>query len=235
MLARSTDTTDPSSRRTAAAGGSAERTAIFRNAQRHSRIVRVLKIALPALAVTMAALFIFQSYRPAPLVDISAEASAVSEGKLVMGSPKLEGYTEDKRPYSISALRAVQDISNEAIVELEEIAATLPISAKTSATIDTSRGIFDRTTNKLDLKSEINIRTSDGAVAKLNSALVDIGAGSMSTDKPVEIRFKNGSINSDALSVERNGKLVIFEKRVRVHIVPPKGESASQKADMASQ
>ena len=74
----------------------------------------------------------------------------------------------------------------------------------------------------LDINSEINIRTSDGAVAKLNSARIDMAAGRMSTDKPVEIRFKDASINSDALTVEQNGKLVVFEKRVRVHIVPPR-------------
>jgi lipopolysaccharide export system protein LptC len=80
----------------------------------------------------------------------------------------------------------------------------------------------------LDINSEINIRTSDGAVARLNSARIDMAAGRMSTDKPVEIRFKDASITSDALTVEQNGKLVVFEKRVRVHIVPPKADAASQ-------
>ncbi|WP_165816073.1 LPS export ABC transporter periplasmic protein LptC [Kumtagia ephedrae] len=202
---------------------------MFRTAARHSRNVRALKIALPALALVMAALFLFQSYRSSPgSVEIVAETSAVSEGKLVMANPKLEGFTEDNRPYSVSALRAVQDIANEAIVELQGIAATLPLNDEMSATIDAARGVFDRNMNTLDVNSEINITTSDGSQAKLGSALIDIAGGRMTTDKPVEIRFKNGSINSDALSVEQNGKLVVFDKRVRVNIVPPKAETASQ-------
>jgi lipopolysaccharide export system protein LptC len=187
MLARSTDTTAATSAPKAPDGGpAAERSAIFRSAARHSRNVRVLKVALPALAVVMAALFIFQSYRLTPsAIEIKADASAVSEGKLVMSNPTLEGFTKDNQPYSMSAIRAVQDIANEAILELEGIAATVPLNANTSATIDAPRGVFDRITNTLDLNSEINIETSDGAVAKLNSAHIDIGAGSMTTDKPV--------------------------------------------------
>ncbi len=230
MLIRSTDTTAANSPELKATGGpAAERSAIFRSAARHSRNVRFLKIALPALAVAMAALFVFQSYRSTPAaIEIKADASAVSEGKLVMSNPTLKGFTEDNQPYSMSALRAVQDIANETILQLEGIAATVPINAKSSATIDAPRGVFDRTTNMLDINSEINIRTSDGAVARLNSARIDMAAGRMSTDKPVEIRFKDASINSDALTVEQNGKLVVFEKRVRVHIVPPKADAASQ-------
>lgn len=203
--------------------------AVFNNAARHSRNVRILKIVLPSLAVAMATVFVFQSYRSTPpAVDIKADSSAVSDGKLVMANPKLEGFTEENRPYSMSALRAVQDIANEAVVELEGIAATLPIDEKISATIETARGIFDRNSNTLDVNTEINIKTSDGAVAKLTSARIDIASGRMSTDKPVEIHYKGASINSDALSVEENGKLVVFENRVRVHIVPPKADTASQ-------
>ena len=93
MLIRSTDTTAANSPELKATGGpAAERSAIFRSAARHSRNVRFLKIALPALAVAMAALFVFQSYRSTPsAIEIKADASAVSEGKLVMSNPTLKG------------------------------------------------------------------------------------------------------------------------------------------------
>ena len=230
MLARSSDTSaTPTPESKGPEGHVTDRSAVFRNAARHSRNVRVLKVALPVLAVAMAGVFIFQSYRlTPPAVEIKADATAVSEGKLVMSNPTLQGFTEENQPYTMSALRAVQDIANEAVLELEGIAATLPIGADTSATIDAPTGVFDRTANTLDINSKINIKTSDGAVATLNSAHVDIAAGRMTTDQPVEITYKDASINSDTLSVEKNGKLVVFEKRVRVHIVPPKTDAASQ-------
>lgn len=207
----------------------AQRVDIFQRAQRHSRSVRVLKFILPVVGVLLAGLFAAQSYLAAPpAVAITAEGSAVSDGKLVMSSPKLEGFTSDDRPYSMSAVRAVQDVTNEAIVELEGIAAQLPIDEKTSAIIDAAGATLDRAKNTLDFKSRINIHTSDGATAKLQSAHIDIAAGKMSTDQPVDIRYKGASISSDTMSVSDNGKVVVFDKRVRVDIQPRTADTASQ-------
>ena len=207
----------------------AERSAVFHNAARHSRKVRVLKLALPVLGAVMAAVFLYKSFLSAPApVEIVAEESSVAEGKLVMANPKLQGYTSNDRPYSMSALRAVQDISNEAVIELQEISAMLPIDEKTSATIETVRGEFDRMANTLVVDTEINIKTSDGALARLASATVDLAAGRMWTEEPVDIQADGARITADAMSVEENGKRVIFDKRVRVHIVPRGAETASQ-------
>lgn len=206
-----------------------ERAAVFQLAERHSRKVRVLKFVLPVAGFVIAAVFVAQSYLAAPpAVAITAEGSEVSDGKLVMSSPKLQGFTSDDRPYSMSAARAIQDVANEAIVELEGIAAQLPLDDKISATIDAAHGIFDRARNVLDLNSEINIHTSDGATVKLQSASLDIAAGKMTTDKPVDIRYKGASIASDGMSVSGNGKVVVFEKRVRVNILPRNADTASQ-------
>jgi lipopolysaccharide export system protein LptC len=189
----------------------------------------VLKFVLPTLGALMAIAFVAYSYLMKPIsVEISAQASAITDGKLVMSAPKLQGYTSDDRAYSVSADRAIQDVAQEAIVVLEGIAAELPYDARNSAAIDAAHGVFDRTRNALDIDSEINIRTSNGVVARLQSALVDIAGGRMSTGDPVEIRYKGASIASDGMSVEDNGKVVIFEKRVRVNIEPRAAGAESQ-------
>jgi lipopolysaccharide export system protein LptC len=193
----------------------------FRIARRHSRTVRVLKWMLPTLAVFMALAFVAKSYLSAPVaVEIKAEGTALSDGKLVMSNPKLEGFTKDNRPYSMTAMRAVQDVANEAIVMLEGIGAKLPIDAANWATVDAARGTFDRVKNTLDLNSEITITTADGMVAKLKSAYLDIGAGLMTSKEPVDIMLDGARITSDTMSIAQNGKLLVFDKRVKVNIDP---------------
>jgi lipopolysaccharide export system protein LptC len=230
MLARSSQKTVAEAPESQAPGAQpSERLDVFRRAARHSQRVRVLKFVLPTLGALMAIAFVAYSYLMKPIsVEISAQASAITDGKLVMSAPKLQGYTSDDRAYSVSADRAIQDVAQEAIVVLEGIAAELPYDARNSAAIDAAHGVFDRTRNALDIDSEINIRTSNGVVARLQSALVDIAGGRMSTGDPVEIRYKGASIASDAMSVEGNGKVVIFEKRVRVTIEPHATETESQ-------
>ena len=157
----------------------------FARAQRHSRTVRVLKIALPLLAVIMAAVFVGYSYLMTPAsVAVEADGSAISDGKLVMANPKLDGFTKDNRPYSMTAMRAIQDFQNEGIVHLEGISAKLPIDAENWATIDAESGVYDRDKNTLEMNSEVTVTTADGMTAKLKSASLDIGGGGMKTEIP---------------------------------------------------
>lgn len=200
----------------------------FRRARRHSSAVRVLKWLLPSLAVAMAVGFVAKSYLAAPLaVAIKADGTALSEGKLVMSNPKLEGFTRDNRRYSMNAVRAVQDVTNEAIVQLEEIGASLPMDTANMARVVASRGTFDRAKNTLNLNSEITITTDDGMVAKLKSAYLDISTGHMETTEPVDIVLKGIRIASDSMSIAENGKVMVFDKRVKVHIDPREQDKAN--------
>lgn len=191
----------------------------FRRARRHSRAVGVLKWLLPALGILMAAAFFLKSYISSPMaVAIKAEGTALSDGKLVMANPKLEGFTKDNRPYLMTAKRAVQDVADQGIVALEGIGAKLPIGDAGLATIDAAKGVFDRAKNTLNLDSEITITTLDGMVAKLKSANLDIGAGGMTSKDPVDITFNGTRITSDSMSIAQSGKILVFENRVRVLI-----------------
>lgn len=216
MLARATEptvgeeTAAPSSRAIA-----------FGRAQRHSRRVRLLKFVLPVAAGLIALAFPTYSYLVAPAaVDVAADGAVLSDGKLVMANPKLNGFTKQNLPYSMTATRAIQDVTKQGVVELEGIDAKLPVSAEISAEVEATRGFYDRDSNTLDLEQDITVTTTDGMVAKLKSAFLDIGKGTMKTEDPVDI-IRNGSrITSDTMSVEDNGKVLVFEKRVKVNIDP---------------
>jgi len=54
----------------------------------------------------------------------------------------------------------------------------------------------------------------------LKSAFLDIGKGIMKTDDPVDITRNGSRVTSDTMTVQDNGKVVVFEKRVRVNIDP---------------
>jgi lipopolysaccharide export system protein LptC len=201
----------------------------FARAQRHSRTVRVLKSALPLLAAAMALGFLGYSYMMTPAsVAVKADGSAISDGKLVMANPKLDGFTKDNRPYSMNALRAIQDFQNEGVVQLEGISAKLPIDAENWATIDAAGGVYDRDKNTLDIDSEITVTTADGMTAKLKSATIDIGGGGMKTEDPVDIRMDGATITSDTMAIAENGKVLVFEKRVRMDIDPQRLKATQQ-------
>ncbi len=195
----------------------------FVRAQRHSRRVRWLKVWLPALAVAGVIGFVGWSYVSIPTVaGISIEGAGISDGKLVMANPKLDGFTRDKLPYTMTALRAVQDLKDTNMVRLEGIDAKLPVDPKNSAKVVAKSGIYDNAKNTLVFDSPMTVTTTDGMTAKLNSASIDMNAGSMSTGDPVEILLNGSRITALSMNMADNGRVIVFENRVRVDLEPGK-------------
>lgn len=198
-----------------------ERRKAFASARIHSRIVRFLKFALPAAAVAMVGGFAVHSWMSAPVVAaVEVRETKVVSGKLVMSAPKLEGFTKDNLAYSLSAERAVQGIKNASVFELEGIDARLPVDAKTWAVVKAKRGIYDRDKNTIDFKSAVHVSTTDGMSATFTKAFYDIGKGELKTSEPVDIKLNGTQIAADGMTVLENGKVLIFENRVRMEIAP---------------
>lgn len=225
MLARPNEPTNAEAALAPGVPGAA-RVDAFGLAQRHSRRVRVLKFVVPLVAALIAIAFPVYSYLAAPIsVSVQADGAAFSNGKLVMANPKLNGFTKQKQPYSLTALRAIQDVGKQDIIDLEGINAKVPLTADNVATVNASRGIYDRAANTMNLISDVTVTTTDGVEAKFKSVFLDMGKGSMKTNDPVDVSRGGSRITADSMSVQDNGKVLVFENRVRVNI-----DSASLKA-----
>ncbi len=203
---------------------------VFRAAERHSRRVRVLKFALPAVALIGAAVFSWFTFFSTSNLpsNISLENVGMEDGKLVMTNPKLDGFTKDKLPYKMSAVRALQQVGNSNVISLEGINAELPLGTDLRAQIKAKSGVFDNANRQLTLDSDISLTTSDGITAQLKSADIDIAGNSMSTDQPVAIQNSRSRITADTMQITENGKVLTFEKRVRLVIQPAKLQEGGQ-------
>lgn len=201
------------------ASASITRAQAFGQAERHSRRVRRLKVMLPTMAVMMIAGFIGYSFLATPgSAAIDVGTPSLAEGKLVMDSPKLEGFTGDGRPYSVSATRATQDFDRQDIISLDGIDAKMPIEKENWARVEANTGVYDRMANTLNVPTEIVVTTTDGIVAKLQSAFVDIANGSLKSTTPVDIQSNGSRIVAGSMSVLDSGKSVVFASRVKVNI-----------------
>jgi lipopolysaccharide export system protein LptC len=218
MLARTSEPTS-SGAESVPAEDDRSRGEAFDRAQRHSRRVRVLKFAVPLLAAAIAVGFPVYSYLASPgSISIQTESTDFSNGKLVMANPKLNGFTKEKQPYSMTALRAIQDVTTQGIIELEGIDAKVPIAIDNVAAVKASRGTYDRSENTMNLPSDVTITTTDGIQAKFKSVFLDMGKGTMKTDNPVDVSRGGSRITADSMSVQDNGKVLVFENKVRVNI-----------------
>ena len=196
---------------------------LFLRANRHSNRVRLLRIALPVIAVLIIA-GIAGAYilSQANLPKVTVATTAFENGRMVMRNPVLDGVDGKQQPYRLTAKQAVQDPKQPKQVELDSISAEVPVQEGVYAHILAGTGFYDGDEKRLDLGGEIEVVTDDGMTAKLQDAAVNIGAGTLKTSNPVAMTTEQAKISAESMFVEDNGARVVFENRVRMTIFPDK-------------
>ncbi len=193
---------------------------IYRNAASHSGRVRILKWALPAVAVVAVVgvvIVMVVARMGIAAVDVNLAGSTIVDGKLVMADPKLDGFTPDKRAYRVAARTATQVIGDSQI-SLDGLRADLEMEGGGNAWLTSDTGRFDPDRNFLTLDSRSVLETSDGLKAEFSRAEIDMASGSVSASGEVTIEQPGSSIIADTLVIENGGKRLVFEKDVSVVI-----------------
>ncbi|WP_052636769.1 LPS export ABC transporter periplasmic protein LptC [Pseudorhizobium banfieldiae] len=191
----------------------------YQAAVAHSARVRRLRIWLPIGAVVISAIFISVSVIRAYLPEnLSVESARIEDGKIVMERPAIAGRNDDGISYSMTAVRALQDIANPNMITLEDVKAAVPLNVNTIARVVATEGIFDRGTDRMELTAPFDVNLSNGTTAKFQSAQLDVVAGTLNTDDPVAIDTEQASIVAQSLKITDKGRTITFAGQVRVNI-----------------
>ncbi len=193
----------------------------YARARRHSRWVTFLKYLFPVGAVLAVAGFIGVTMLAQTLeVNIPIDNLTISGGKLIMNNPHMTGEASKSKAYSVSAARAIQELTNPNIVRLEEISANIEFSAEDDADLTAISGVYDREKNFLTLDQPFTIVTKSGMTAKFRYADVDIESGELRSDQHVIIDTEQAKITANRLVMTDNGAKITFEDDVQMTIEP---------------
>jgi lipopolysaccharide export system protein LptC len=210
----------------------------FAIAARHSRLVRLLRIAVPlVVGLAMAgvvAISIFNPFRALmKQLPVDMDNLVVSGTKITMESPHMSGFTPDQRPYEVWAKTATQDLTDPDRVELKTIRAKILQEDRSTVTLEARTGLFDTKAQLLDLRKDIFLQSSTGYEARLSQALLDIGKGIVTSEEPVDVKLLNGTLTADKLRITEKGALVRFEGHVVMNLIMdnPDPESAEPVAE----
>ncbi len=203
----------------------------FARAARHSKRVRFLRRAIPVIVLlslgSILLISIFNPFRMLLKIPLSIGNLVVSGTKVTMESPRLAGYTPDQRAYELSAHAAVQDITDPTKVELQVLHAKIEMEDKSTVLMDADTGLYDTKSQLLKLDKNIFLQTSSGYEGRLQEALVDIGKGSVQSDKPVAIKLLNGTLDAQNMLVTESGAVVHFDGGVSMTLIPDNSASGA--------
>lgn len=186
----------------------------FRVARRHSRLVRILRVAIPfAVVAGLTVITLVTYYNPLRMLNklpIDISNLVVSGSKVTMEQPRLSGFTKDARAYEFTADAAAQDLTKPDIVELRNIHAKVEMQDKTTMQLSAVTGIYDTKAETLRLERNILLSSSNGYKGRLSEAMVDIRKATVVSDQPVELELLQGTLNANRLEIVDSGDLVRF-------------------------
>ena len=196
----------------------------FAAAARHSRLVRILRVAVPAAVVVAMAVIVFvATFNPFRIPELKLPVDigklVVSGTKITMETPHLAGFSTDLRPYEMWAKTATQDLTDPDHVELGQLRAKVAMEDKSTVTMDARTGYYDSKSQMLDLRKDIFLQSSTGYEAKLTQAYVDINKGSVTSDEHVDVKLLNGTLTADKLRIVNSGEVVRFEGNVVMNLI----------------
>jgi lipopolysaccharide export system protein LptC len=188
--------------------------AVFRGATRHSRHVRILRIAIPiGIALCLLVIVIATFFNPLRfLYKLPKDMGTlvISGTKITMQQPRLSGFTRDARGYEVNASAAAQDLTKPNMVELKDIRARLDMQDKSEVQLSAATGFYDTKAEILTLGQNIILSSSTGYEGRLSEAIVDIRKGYIVSEKPVEVKLLKGMLNANRLEVIDSGDLLRF-------------------------
>lgn len=215
--------TDPQTARAYWTMGRAESARAFEAARRHSRVVRVLRIAVPAaLAVVALAVFLVSYFNPLRYLaklPINVGDLVVSGTKITMEKPHLSGFTKDARAYELAADAAAQDLTKPDLVELHQIRAKVQMQDNSTMDMTADSGIYNSKVETLRLDRNIDLSSTSGYAAHLSEALVDIRKGDVVSEKPVAVKLLQGVLNGNRMEIKNSGDVVRFDGGVTMTLM----------------
>jgi lipopolysaccharide export system protein LptC len=212
----------------------------FAIAARHSRLVRILRIAVPAVvALAMAGVVAISIFNPFRMLmkklPVDMDDLVVSGTRVTMESPHMSGFSQDQRPYEVWAKTATQDLRDPNHVELNTVHAKILMEDRTTVTMDALTGLYSTFEQTLDLRKDIFLQSSTGYEARLSQAHLDIGKGSVTSDEHVDVKLLNGTLTADKLRITEKGELVRFEGNVVMNLIMDSPEPAPTSVEPASE
>ena len=189
----------------------------FAAARRHSRLVLILRSAIPAACViAVAGIALFTVFDPfTPISTITAVSTeGITGSQITMRLPKLSGFKKDLRSYDVTADSAVQDVKRPTVMSLTLPDAKIEIEKDKFARITSATGTYDSSTEKMRLEGRVAVKSDAGYDMELADANVDLKAGSIETSHPVRVKLTNGTIDAETMEVQDSGRIVFFRGHV---------------------
>ncbi len=204
--------------------------------ERHSRLVRQLKVGLAITAILLVGTIFMFGRERAVIFDAEQAANlAVLGAGLKLDKPRFSGITEDGDPFVVTADWALPDGATPDRVALERPVGELHLPDTRVVTVRAAAGELFRSDDRLNLMGDVVFETSDGFQAKMPRIELDLASKVAVAPARLRATGPRGSIEADRMRMVRGqtpGDATIrFEGNVHVNWRPEQSGDEAGRAE----
>ncbi len=195
------------------------RLSLFRNDYTH--FVRVMKVALPAMALLLLVIVVFWARLSAQTDGFRigyAAITADSVKKLRMVNARYFGVDTNDNPFSVTADSGAQRSDDADLIDMEFPKADFVSRSGSSVIISADHGVYHQKSQMLDLNGNVNLYHELGYEMHTQTAHVDLKADTAEGDDPVDGQGPQGRLDGVGFSIANKGERIVVKGRSNVSL-----------------
>ena len=185
----------------------------------HDALMRFLKIVLPtSIGVLLAYLAMapLQKGRDISFI-LDKNKVDVARERMRVESARDRGQDNQGRPFTIDASSAVQETSQDPIVEILGMSAEIGLD-NGPATLRADRGRYDMEAQTVDIVGPIQFTAADGYRLSTSNVTVDLNEQELESQGAVQGQMPLGRFSAGKLEADLPERRVVLSGRARLHI-----------------
>ena len=196
----------------------------FRQARRHTFVVKLLKFLLPLASLGILSLYFIPNGTSSLVPDLPVSIDSINlSGKgLKMINPHYSGGNKKIGNYEVRAEYALQNIKTTNILELHKIAGNIHQTGNKWLQLKAQKGVFDTQSEIMSLSQGIDITTNQGMAAHLKNANINMKKQHLVTSSPVQMSLNGNIIKANNMDLSIARKRILFGGGVEVKLLKNK-------------
>ena len=176
----------------------------------YSSFIRSMRIVLPLFALAIVAvMFSWNMMKADQVIPVKDEKAAQTIGKNELLNPHFDSVDDKNQPYTITAERALQG-EKDGMMLLDKPMADIVLNNGNWLAIQSDQGAYRQQSQRLLLKSNVELFHDEGYTMETQELDVDLNAGTAQSDVDVHAHGPMGKVNASGLKADSKAETLIF-------------------------
>lgn len=183
--------------------------------RRYSTFVRSMQILLPVLALGLVVIVLAWPKMDEKIVaqsDIMPQKTGQNE----LVNPRYESADDKGNPYTVTATRALQDMGDSSIVQMEGPVAEMNLAGGDTISGQADQGVYRQQENTLFLQGNVVLKHSNGYTLHTTRLDVAIKTSTALTKDPVTVTGPEAKLNAAGMAADNLAGTIIFTGPARL-------------------